>query len=170
MGYEQMGNRTPLCFVVATVPGQSNQWRKDHRKRSVANQQPSNHRFKDSGQQSTSKQYLSGSAVPPIKNQAGCSHRDQGHGRQAGPLGLPHTALWHEIRRSRSRVLRGTTPADPDYAPQMEGRQARIQSDRSSRSLEASFWGVFHSLRGFFLFPFSQAASVATLPSALVVE
>ena len=26
MGYEQMENRKPLCFVVATVPGQSYQW------------------------------------------------------------------------------------------------------------------------------------------------
>src|SRR5262249_48151402 len=107
---------------------------------------PTNNRvttaLKIAGQQPTSKQYLSGSAVPPIKNQAGCSHRDQGHGRQAGPLGLPHTALRDEIRGSRSRVLRGSTPADPDYASQMEGRQAGIQSHRSSGSLATSFWGV----------------------------
>ena len=31
-----MGNRTPFCFLVATVSGQSNQWRENHWERSVA--------------------------------------------------------------------------------------------------------------------------------------
>jgi hypothetical protein len=53
------------------------------------------------------KQYGSRGAIPQAENQTGCSHRDQGHGGQAGSLGLPHVALRDEIRGPRSSLLRG---------------------------------------------------------------
>src|SRR5437870_6429337 len=71
---------------------------------------------------------ISGSAVPSIANQVGGSHRDQGHGCQAGPLGLPHAALRHEIHGPRSRLLPTQTPRITGPAAQVESRQAGIQS------------------------------------------
>ena len=80
MGYEQMGDRTPFCFLAAAVSGQSHQWPEDHWERSAADQQQGHHRAKNGGHHITAKQYISGSAVPPTENQTRCSHRDQGHG------------------------------------------------------------------------------------------
>ena len=109
MGYEQMEDRGPFRFLAAAVSGQSNQRGQDHRERSAANQQPSDHRSKDGGQHLAAKQHLFGSAVSSTQNQARSSRCDQGHGRQAGPTGLPHAPLRDEIRRPRSGVLRGST-------------------------------------------------------------
>ena len=82
------------------------------------------------------KQHLSRSTVPSTENQAGRSRRDQGHGRQAGPFGLPHAALRDEIRGPRSGVLRGPTPPTTDQTPQVESRQAGIPNHPSSGSLK----------------------------------
>src|SRR5207302_1585139 len=88
------------------------------------------------------KQNLSGSAVPSIANQVGGSHRDQGHGRQAGPLGLPHAALRHEIRGPRSSRLRASTPRVTDQAPQGQSPKARIPSHPNTGGglTSRSFW------------------------------
>src|SRR5262249_5768867 len=77
------------------------------------------------------------SAVPSIENQVGGSYRDQGHGGQAGPLGLPHAALRGEIHRPRSGVLRGSTPTATDQAAQVESCQAGIPDRPSSRWLKS---------------------------------
>jgi transposase len=74
------------------------------------------------------KQNLSGSAIPSTANQARGSHRHQGHGGQAGPPGLPHAALWDEIRGPRSGLLRASTSRVTDQAPQGQSRKARIPS------------------------------------------
>src|SRR5437870_9725892 len=85
---------------------------------------------------------ISGSAVPSIANQVGGSHRDQGHGRQAGPLGLPHAALRHEIRGPRSSRLRASTPRVTDQAPQGQSPKARIPSHPNTGGglTSRSFW------------------------------
>src|SRR5215472_2952776 len=126
MGYEQMGNRGPFCFLVAPVPGQSHQWRQDHWQGEAANQQQGDRRFKDGRQQLAANQYLSGSAVPTPKEQVGWPYRDQGHGRQARPFGLSHAPLRDEIRGQRSDVLPSSTSPSTDKAPQVESQQAWI--------------------------------------------
>src|SRR5207302_6958212 len=96
----------------------------------------------DGGYHLAVKQNLSGSAVPSIANQVGGSHRDQGHGRQAGPLGLPHAALRHEIRGPRSSRLRASTPRVTDQAPQGQSPKARIPSHPNTGGglTSRSFW------------------------------
>src|SRR5438046_1775140 len=88
------------------------------------------------------KQNLSGSTIPSIPNQVGGAHRDQGHGRQAGPLGLPHAALRDEIRGPRSSLLRASTPRVTDQAPQGQSRKARIPSHPNTGGglTRRSFW------------------------------
>src|SRR5262252_5799740 len=139
-----MADREPFCFLAPVVSGQSHQWREDHRERSPPNQQPSDHCFKDGGQHAAEKRYLSRSAVSSTQNQARSPVCDQGHGGQAGPLGLPHAALWDEIRRPRSGLLRASTPRLTDQAPQVQRRHPRIPTDSDTRgSLTiSSFWGA----------------------------
>src|SRR5262249_17213491 len=142
MGYEQMADREPFCFLAAPVPGQSHQWRQDHWQRAAAHQQQSDHRFKDGGQQLAAEQNLPRSAVPTPKDQTRWPHRDQGHGRQARPFGLPHAPLRDEIRGPRSAVLPSSTPPTTNQAPQVESQQAWIPRCRSSCCLtHRSFWG-----------------------------
>src|SRR5205823_8460253 len=100
------------------------------------------YRLKDGRHYLTTKQNLSGSAVPSTPNQARGSHRHQGHGGQAGPFDLPHAALRNEIRGPRSGLLRASTPAFTDQAAQMESRQAGIPNRRSPGRLSRSFWGA----------------------------
>src|ERR1700730_15069469 len=82
------------------------------------------HRFEDGGQHLTGMQHLCWSAVPPTENQARRSRGNQGHGGQAGSIGLPHAALRHEVCRPRSGILRGPTPQPTDQISQMESCQA----------------------------------------------
>src|SRR5258708_4939552 len=142
MGHEQMEDRGPFCFLAAAVSGQSNQRRQDHWERSAADQQSGQYRLEDGGYHLAVKQNLSGSAVPSIANQVGGSHRHQGHGRQAGPLGLPHAPLRNEIRRPRSSLLRASTPPVTDQAPQGQSRKARIPSHPNTGGglTISSFW------------------------------
>src|SRR5215472_11397017 len=139
-----MADREPFCFLAPVVSGQSHQWREDHRERSPPNQQPSHHCFKDGGQHAAEKRYLSRSAVSSTQNQARSPVCDQGHGGKAGPLGLPHAALWDEIRRPRSGLLRASTPRVTDQAPQVQRRHPRIPTDPDTRGslTTSSFWGV----------------------------
>src|SRR6266446_8377913 len=130
-----MGDRGPFRFLATAVSGQSNQRRQDRWERSPADEESGQYR-NGGGQHATEKQHLSGSAVPSIENQVGGSYRDQGHGREAGPLGLPHAALRDEICRSRSGVLRGSTPASTDQTAQVESRQAGIPDRPSSGRLK----------------------------------
>jgi transposase len=65
MGYEQMGDRGPFCFLAAALSGQSHQRRQDHWERSAADEQSGQYRLEDRGQQPTHKQDLSRSTVPP---------------------------------------------------------------------------------------------------------
>src|SRR5205085_1755345 len=104
-------------------------------------QQSAQYRFEDGSQHLAAEQNLSRSAIPSIANQARGSHRDQGHGGQAGPFDLPHAALRNEIRGPRSGLLRASTPAFTDQAAQMESRQAGIPNRRSPGRLSRSFWG-----------------------------
>ena len=80
--------------------------------------------------------YLSGSAVPSTQNQTRRSRRDQGHGRQAGPLGLPHAPLRHEIRRPRSGALRSSTAHRQIKHLKLQSRQLGIPSSPSYRRLK----------------------------------
>src|SRR5437879_9133085 len=134
MGYEQMENRGPFCFLAAARSGQSHQREQGHWQRPAAHQSSHHYRVEDGGYHLAVKQNLSGSAVPPIANEVGGSHRDQGHGRQAGPPGLPHAALRHEIRRPRSSLLRASTPTVTDQAPQGQSRKAGIPSHPNTGS------------------------------------
>src|SRR2546429_208945 len=101
-----MARRRSFRFLAAAVSGQSHQREQGHWQRSAAHQQSDQYRLEDGGQHLAAKQNLSGSTIPSIPNQVGGAHRDQGHGRQAGPLGLPHAALRDEIRGPRSSLLR----------------------------------------------------------------
>src|SRR5437016_11028376 len=140
---EQMGNRESFCFLAAAVPRQSHQREQGYWKRPTAHQQSAQYRFEDGSQHLAAEQNLSRSAIPSIANQARGSHRDQGHGGQAGPFDLPHAALRDEIRGPRSGLLRASTPAFTDQAAQMESRQAGIPNRRSPGRLSSrSFWGV----------------------------
>src|SRR5207249_10652461 len=105
------------------------------------------YRLEDGGQHLAAKQNLSGSTIPSIPNQVGGAHRDQGHGRQAGPLGLPHAALRDEIRGPRSSLLRASTPRVTDQAPQGQSRKARIPSHPNTGGglTRRSFWRVLSS-------------------------
>src|SRR5438132_12067053 len=85
-----MARRRSFRFLAAAVSGQSHQREQGHWQRSAAHQQSDQYRLEDGGQHLAAKQNLSGSTIPSIPNQVGGAHRDQGHGRQAGPLGLPH--------------------------------------------------------------------------------
>src|SRR6266446_7022005 len=137
-----MGDRRPFRFLATAVSGQSNQRRQDRWERSPADEESGQYLSQDGGQHATEKQHLSGSAVPPIQNQARVSHRDQGHGGQAGPIGVPHAAPRDEIRGPRSEVLRDPTPQPTDQTAQVESCQAGISSPPSSCSLRrGSFWG-----------------------------
>src|SRR2546430_3468539 len=91
-----MANRAPFRFLVAAVSRQQSQRRQGHWKRTPADQQSIDRSIEDSCQHLTSKQYLFGSTVPPIEDEAWASNRHQGHGRQAGPLGLPNAARSEE--------------------------------------------------------------------------
>src|SRR5438876_2508496 len=84
-----MARRRSFRFLAAAVSGQSHQREQGHWQRSAAHQQSDQYRLEDGGQHLAAKQNLSGSTIPSIPNQVGGAHRDQGHGRQAGPLGLP---------------------------------------------------------------------------------
>src|SRR6266513_2853472 len=84
--------------------------------------------LEDGGHHVAGKQNLSRSAIPSTANQTRRSHRHQGHGGQASPLGLPHAALRDEIRGPRSSLLRASTPRVTDQAPQGQSRKARIPS------------------------------------------
>src|SRR5262245_9017450 len=137
MGYEQMEDGGPFCFLAPALSRQQSQWGQDHWERSAADQQSGQYRLEDGGQHLAGKQHLPGSAVPSTENQAGGSYRDQGYGGQVGPLGLPHAALRDAIRGPRSRVLRGPAPPATDQVPQVESRQAWVPSHRSSGSLKA---------------------------------
>src|SRR5206468_9001157 len=103
-----MARRRSFRFLAAAVSGQSHQREQGHWQRSAAHQQSDQYRLEDGGQHLAAKQNLSGSTIPSIPNQVGGAHRDQGHGRQAGPLGLPHAALRDEIRGPRSSLLRAS--------------------------------------------------------------
>ena len=94
--------------------------------------------------QLTNEQHLSGSSIPSIENQAGRSYRDQGHGSQARPLGVPHTPLRDEVRGPRRKLLRGPTSTHTNQTAQVESCQARISTRRPTCcSLKhGSFWGV----------------------------
>src|SRR5205807_627808 len=83
-----MARRRSFRFLAAAVSGQSHQREQGHWQRSAAHQQSDQYRLEDGGQHLAAKQNLSGSTIPSIPNQVGGAHRDQGHGRQAGPLGL----------------------------------------------------------------------------------
>src|ERR1700741_1436208 len=137
MGYEQMGDRGPFCFLAAALSGQSHQRRQDHWKRSAADEQSGQYRFEDGGQQLTPKKDLSRSTVPPSEKQTGHSRGNQGHGCEAGTFRLPHAPLRNEIRGPRSGVLRGPTPPTTDQTSQVQSRQAWIPSHPSSGGLNA---------------------------------
>jgi len=106
--------------------------------------EPGQFRFEDGGQQLTDQQYLSGSSIPSIENQAGGSYRDQGHGSQARPLGVPHAALRDELRGPRSSLLRTSTPRLTDQASQGQSRKARIPNHPNTGGglKSGSFWRV----------------------------
>jgi hypothetical protein len=82
-----------------------------------------------------SNTYL-GAQFRRFRTKLGSPHCDQGHGRQAGALGLPHAALRDEVRRSGSAILRRPTPQATGYAARVESCQAGISGCRSSRSLK----------------------------------
>src|SRR5882762_6776996 len=105
MGYEQVEDREPFCFLAEAVSGQQNQWGQTHWERSHAHQQPRDHCLKDGGHYFTGERQLFRGAVPPISDSAGASGGDQGDGRQTRPARLPHAALRNEICGPRSRVL-----------------------------------------------------------------
>src|SRR2546429_4375401 len=128
-----MARRRSFRFLAAAVSGQSHQREQGRWQRSAAHQQSDQYRLEDGGQHLAAKQNLSGSTIPSIPNQVGGAHRDQGHGRQAGPLGLPHAALRDEIRGPRSSLLRASTPRVTDQAPQGQSRK-----DRKSTRLNSS--------------------------------
>src|SRR5258708_32791627 len=65
MGYEQVEDGTPFCFLAAAVSRQSDQRRQNHWERPIAHQQSSHQCIADGSQHPTSKQYLSWSAVSP---------------------------------------------------------------------------------------------------------
>src|SRR6266480_3612416 len=137
-----MARRRSFRFLAAAVSGQSHQREQGHWQRSAAHQQSDQYRLEDGGQHLAAKQNLSGSTIPSIPNQVGGAHRDQGHGRQAGPLGLPHAALRDEIRGPRSSLLRASTPRVTDQAPQGQSRKARIPSHPNTGGglTRRSFW------------------------------
>jgi hypothetical protein len=60
MGYEQVEDREPFCFLVEAVSGQQNQWGQRHGERSHAHQQPRHHCLKDGGHYSTGERQLFG--------------------------------------------------------------------------------------------------------------
>src|ERR1700674_3041640 len=131
MGYEQVEDREPFCFLAEAVSGQQNQWGQSHRERSHAHQQPRDHCLKDGGHYFTGERQLFRGAVPPISDSAGASGGDQGHGRQTRPARLPHAALRNEICRPRSRALRDTTPQTAGHPSQAKSRPARFANHRS---------------------------------------
>src|SRR5260370_3195334 len=108
----------------------------------AAPQQSDQYRLEDGRQHVAGKQNLSRSAIPSTANQARRSHRHQGHGRQVGPLRLPHAALRDEIRGPRSSLLRPSTPRVKDQAPQVQSRKARIPSHPNTGGglTSSSFW------------------------------
>src|SRR5262249_12699695 len=114
MGYDQMEDGGPFFLMVAAVSRQKDQWQQDHWQRSTTDQQQGAPRSEDGGQQLAAKQHLSGSAVPPIANQAGGSRGHQSDGGQAGAIGISHAALRDAIYRPRGRVLPGPTPKTTD--------------------------------------------------------
>ncbi len=117
----QMGHRESFRFLAAVVSGQPHQRREDHRQTTAADQQPGPCRPEDGGQHLTAKQHLSRSAVPSAADQTGRTRGYQGHGRQAGALGLPHAALRHEVRGSGNGILPSQTPPPTDPTSQVEG-------------------------------------------------
>ena len=87
-----------------------------------------------------SQTYL-GAQFRRLRSKTGGSRGDQGHGRQAGPFGLPHAPLRNEIRGPRSGVLRGPTPPATDQhtsrgkPPNWDSRSSKFQRLKSG-----SFW------------------------------
>jgi hypothetical protein len=71
MGYEQVEDREPFCFLAEAVSGQQNQWGQSHWERSHAHQQPRDHCLKDGGHYFTGERQLFRGAVPPISDSAG---------------------------------------------------------------------------------------------------
>ncbi len=70
-----------FCFLAAAVSGQSHQWQQGLGKRSAAHEQSGQYCLEDGSQHFTGKQYLSGSAVSQIQNQARRPRCNQSHGR-----------------------------------------------------------------------------------------
>src|SRR5215469_2444360 len=126
MRYEQVENGTPFCFLVAAVSRQSDQRRQNHWERPIADQQSSHECIEDGGEHLTTQQYLFGGTVSPTKNQARRSRCHQGYGCQAGSIGVSNAALWHDIRRPRSGVLRRSAPQTANQLSQTQSRQSRI--------------------------------------------
>ena len=102
MGYEQVEDLEPFCFLAKAVPGQQNQWGQSHRQSSHAHQQPRDHCLKDGDQYSTGERQLFRGAIPPTSDPPGTSGGDQGHGCQTRPPRLPYAALRNEICRPRA--------------------------------------------------------------------
>src|SRR5271155_1840878 len=53
MGYEQMGDRGPFCFLAAVLSGQSHQRRQDHWERSAADEQSGQYHIEVGGHHPT---------------------------------------------------------------------------------------------------------------------
>ena len=142
MGHDQMEGRAPFCFLVAAISRQSHQRRQNHWKRPAANHQSDHCRSEASGQQPANQPELSRSAVPSIPSPAGHPCRDQGHGREASPLGLSHAPLRDQISGPRSTVLRSSTAYPRHPTSQTESRQAGIPTPPSSRTCRLNAEGV----------------------------
>jgi len=92
------------------------------------------------------KQHLSGRPVPLLKNQAGSSSCDPGHGGQVGSTGLSHAALWDTVCRSRSRLLCGGTPSARDQLAQTQSRQPGDSKSLMPQPPRTSFWRVENAI------------------------
>src|ERR1700680_3088131 len=100
-----MENGEPFCILAAAVSRQSNQRRQNHWQRETTDQESGQYRLANGSQHLTAKQYILGSAVSPITNQARGPRCDEGDGGQARALGVSHAALRDAIRGPRSEVL-----------------------------------------------------------------
>jgi hypothetical protein len=60
----------PFCILAAAVSRQSNQRRQNHWQRETTDQESGQYRLANGSQHLTAKQYILGSAVSPITNQA----------------------------------------------------------------------------------------------------
>jgi transposase len=66
----KMENGEPFCILAAAVSRQSNQRRQNHWQRETTDQESGQYRLANGSQHLTAKQYILGSAVSPIANQA----------------------------------------------------------------------------------------------------